>query len=128
MTRGTLRKPTAGTATAAATALDTAPDISIHPGSRAELKELSDNALLAKIRALNEIAARRGQSLAQMAIAWTLRDPRVTSALPGASSVQQVEENVGAIDRLDFSPEELVEIDRHATESGINLWAASSAV
>ena len=83
---------------------------------------------LAKIRALNEIAAARGQTLAQMAIAWTLRDPRVTSALPGASSVKQVEENVAAIDRLDFSDEELAEIDRHATDSGINIWAASSAV
>jgi L-glyceraldehyde 3-phosphate reductase len=83
---------------------------------------------LAKIRALNEIAAARGQTLAQMAIAWTLRDPRVTSALPGASSVKQVEENVAAIDRLDFGDEELAEIDRHATDSGINLWAASSAV
>ena len=83
---------------------------------------------LAKIRALNEIAAARGQTLAQMAIAWTLRDPRVTSALPGASSVEQVEENVAALDRLDFSDEELAEIDRHATESGINIWAKSSAV
>jgi L-glyceraldehyde 3-phosphate reductase len=83
---------------------------------------------LAKIRALNEIASARGQTLAQMAIAWTLRDPRVTSALPGASSVKQVEENVAAIDRLDFSGEELAEIDRHATDTGINLWAASSAV
>ncbi len=83
---------------------------------------------LAKIRALNEIAAARGQTLAQMAIAWTLRDPRVTSALPGASSVRQVEENVAAIDRLDFTDEELAEINRHATDGGINLWAASSAV
>jgi L-glyceraldehyde 3-phosphate reductase len=83
---------------------------------------------LAKIRALNEIAAARGQTLAQMAIAWTLRDPRVTSALPGASSVEQVEENVAALDRLDFSDDELAEIDRHATESGINIWAKSSAV
>jgi L-glyceraldehyde 3-phosphate reductase len=82
----------------------------------------------AKIRSLNEIASARGQTLAQMAIAWTLRDPRVTSALPGASSVEQVEENVAALDRLDFSPEELAEIDRHATDSGINIWAASSAV
>jgi L-glyceraldehyde 3-phosphate reductase len=83
---------------------------------------------LAKIRALNEIAAARRQTLAQMAIAWTLRDPRVTSALPGASSVEQVEENVAALDRLDFSDEELAEIDGHATESGINIWAKSSAV
>jgi L-glyceraldehyde 3-phosphate reductase len=80
-----------------------------------------------KIRALNEIASGRGQSLAQMALAWTLRDPRVTSALAGASSVRQLEENVAAVERLDFTDEELAEIDRHATESGINLWAASSS-
>jgi L-glyceraldehyde 3-phosphate reductase len=83
---------------------------------------------LAKIRALNEIAARRGQSLAQMAIAWTLRDPRMTSAVIGASSVGQLEMNVGALDTLDFTEDELAEIDRYATESDINLWAASSAV
>jgi L-glyceraldehyde 3-phosphate reductase len=82
---------------------------------------------LEKIRALNEIAGRRGQTLAQMAVAWVLRDPRVTSALVGASSVEQLEANVTALDRLDFSPGELEEIDRHATESGINLWAASSS-
>ena len=79
-----------------------------------------------KIRALNEIAARRGQSLAQMALAWTLRDPRVTSALVGASSVEQLEANVAALDRLDFVDEELEEIDRYATESGINIWERSS--
>jgi L-glyceraldehyde 3-phosphate reductase len=86
---------------------------------------LTDEAL-AKIRALNEVAARRGQSLAQMALAWTLRDPRVTSTLIGASSVRQLEANVGALDRLDLGPDELAEIDRYATDSGINLWAASS--
>jgi L-glyceraldehyde 3-phosphate reductase len=79
-----------------------------------------------KIRALNELAHARGQTLAQMALAWTLRDPRVTSALAGASRVEQLEDNVAALERLDFSEEELAEIDRHATESGINLWAASS--
>jgi L-glyceraldehyde 3-phosphate reductase len=83
---------------------------------------------LAKVRALNEIASRRGQSLAQMALAWTLRDPRVTSTLIGASSVAQLEANIAALDRLDFPPEELDEIDRYATESDINIWAASSAV
>jgi L-glyceraldehyde 3-phosphate reductase len=83
---------------------------------------------LAKIRALNEIAAARGQSLAQMALAWTLRDPRITSTLVGASSVAQLEANVAALQRLDFTDEELAEIDRYATESGINLWAASSRV
>ena len=86
---------------------------------------LTDEAL-EKIRALNEIAAERGQTLAQMALAWTLRDDRVTSTLIGASSVAQLEENVAALDRLDFSEDELAEIDRHATDSGINIWARSS--
>ena len=78
------------------------------------------------VRALNEIASKRGQSLAQMAIAWALRDQRVTSALLGASSVHQLEQNVAALERLDFSAEELADIDRHAVDSGIDLWAASS--
>jgi L-glyceraldehyde 3-phosphate reductase len=82
--------------------------------------------VLAKVRALAEIAQQRGQSLAQMALAWTLRDPRVTSAVIGAGSVEQLEENIGALDNLEFSAAELAQIDRHATESGINLWAASS--
>jgi L-glyceraldehyde 3-phosphate reductase len=81
---------------------------------------------LAKVQALHEVAGRRGQSLAQMAVAWTLRDPRVTSALLGASSVAQLEDNVAALGRLDFGDDELAEIDRYATESGINLWAESS--
>ena len=84
--------------------------------------------VLARIRSLNEIAAGRGQTLAQMALAWTLRDPRMTSTLVGASSVAQLEANVAALDRLDFSGDELAEIDRYATDSGINLWAASSEV
>ncbi len=83
---------------------------------------------LAKVRALTEIALHRGQSLAQMALAWTLRDPRVTSAVVGASSVAQLEANLGALDRLDFTDDELEEIDRYATESDINIWAASSKV
>jgi L-glyceraldehyde 3-phosphate reductase len=83
---------------------------------------------LAKVRALNEIAARRGQSLAQLALVWTLRDPRITSTLIGASSVEQLEANVGALERLDFTDEELDEIDRYATESSINIWAESSTV
>jgi L-glyceraldehyde 3-phosphate reductase len=86
---------------------------------------LTDEAL-AKIRALNEIAARRGQTLARMALAWVLRDPRVTSALIGASSVAQLEDNVAALERLDFTDAELAEIDRYATESDINIWATSS--
>jgi L-glyceraldehyde 3-phosphate reductase len=81
---------------------------------------------LAKVRALHQLAGRRGQSLAQMAVAWTLRDPRVTSALLGASSVAQLEDNVAALDNPAFADEELAEIDRHATEAGINLWAESS--
>lgn len=81
---------------------------------------------LAKVRALNEIAKKRGQSLSQMAIAWVLRDPRVTTALIGASRVEQIEENLAALKNLEFSNGELAEIDRYATESGINLWAQSS--
>jgi L-glyceraldehyde 3-phosphate reductase len=81
---------------------------------------------LERVRALNEIASERGQSLAQLAIAWTLRDPRVTSALLGASSVHQLEQNVAALERLDFDNAELAEIDRYAVEGGVNLWASSS--
>jgi len=88
--------------------------------------DLITNVALAKIRALHEIAALRGQTLAQMALAWTLRDPRVTSALIGASSVAQLEDNVAALDRLDFTDGELAEIDLYATESEINIWAESS--
>jgi L-glyceraldehyde 3-phosphate reductase len=82
---------------------------------------------LARIRALNEIASGRGQTLAQLALAWTLRDPRITSTLIGASSVAQLEDNVGALQRLDFSDDELAEIDRHAVEAGINIWERSSS-
>jgi L-glyceraldehyde 3-phosphate reductase len=81
---------------------------------------------LNRVRALNEIAKGRGQSLAQMAIAWVLRDPRVTSALIGARTVEQLDNSLGALQDLDFSPDELAEIDKHAVEAGINLWAASS--
>ena len=81
---------------------------------------------LARVRALNEIASGRGQTLAQLAIAWALRDPRVTSALLGASSVHQLEQNVAALQRLDFGVDELAHIDRYAQEGEINLWAASS--
>jgi L-glyceraldehyde 3-phosphate reductase len=88
--------------------------------------ELLTDAALARIRALNEIAAGRGQSLAQMALAWALRDARVTSALIGASSVAQLEANVAALDGLEFTADELAEIDRHATDSAINIWAGSS--
>lgn len=81
---------------------------------------------LGRIRSLNDIASERGQSLAQMALAWVLKDERITTALIGASSVQQVEDNVAALDNLSFSAEELSAIDSFALESGINLWAQSS--
>ena len=84
---------------------------------------LSDDNL-AHVRALNAMAERRGQSLAQMALAWALRDSRVTSVLVGASSVAQLEQNVAALNRLDFSADELADIDQHAVESGIDLWRA----
>jgi L-glyceraldehyde 3-phosphate reductase len=82
---------------------------------------------LSHVRALNDMAAARGQELSQMAIAWVLRDPRVTSALIGASSVEQLEQNIASLGNLDFSDEELEAIDRHAVEAGINLWAESSS-
>ena len=100
-------------------------------GSRASWpSSLSPNLLtdeaLEKIRALNEIAAARSQSLAQLALAWVLRDPRVTSALIGASSVSQLEDNVAALANLAFTDAELAEIDRYATDSDINIWSTSS--
>ncbi|SDO21068.1 L-glyceraldehyde 3-phosphate reductase [Nakamurella panacisegetis] len=96
------------------------------PGSLS--KDLLTDTALHHIRALAEIASGRGQSLAQMALAWALRDSRVTSVLVGASSVQQLEDNIGAVDGPAFAPEELELINRHAVESGINLWQPSSAV
>jgi L-glyceraldehyde 3-phosphate reductase len=81
---------------------------------------------LKRVRALNQIAARRGQTLAQLALAWALRDPRVTSALIGVSSVKQLENNVAALDRLEFDAQELAEIDRHAQDGDVNIWAPSS--
>jgi L-glyceraldehyde 3-phosphate reductase len=105
----------------------------IPPDSRAARNTSLDpswltDEMLRHIRALNEIAGRRGQSLAQMALAWTLRDPRVTSTLVGASSVAQLDDNLGALAKLDFSDEELAEIDGHAREAGVNLWAESAEV
>jgi L-glyceraldehyde 3-phosphate reductase len=88
--------------------------------------DMLDEDTLEHVRALNEIARRRGQSLAQMAIAWTLRDPRVTSALAGARTVAQLEDTLGALRGLDFSDDELAEIDGHAVEAGINIWQESS--
>ncbi len=87
-------------------------------------QDMLSDANLAHVRALNAMAERRGQSLAQMALAWALRDPRVTSVLIGASSVDQLEQNVAALGRLDFSAAELADIDQHAVESGIDLWRA----
>jgi L-glyceraldehyde 3-phosphate reductase len=95
------------------------------PGSLSP--DLLTDASLAKIRALDELARGRGQTLAQMALAWTLRDPRMTSTLVGASSVEQLEESLAALQRLDFSDAELAEIDRYATDGDINIWARSSA-
>src|SRR5947209_2980959 len=99
----------------------------VPPGSRASLDGTLTRAMLsddnlARIRALNDIALGRGQSLAQMAIAWALRDPRVTSVLIGASSVAQLEQNVIALDHLEFTDDELANIDRYAVEGGIDLW------
>jgi L-glyceraldehyde 3-phosphate reductase len=96
-------------------------------GSRATRGDSFDRDMLsednlARVRHLDEIAAGRGQSLAQLALAWTLRDPRVTSTLIGASSVAQLEDNVAALERTAFTPDELEAIDEHATEGGINLW------
>jgi len=90
-------------------------------------REMLTPQTLDKVRALDEIAQRRGQTLAQMAVAWTLRDPRVTSALVGASSVSQLEDTVAALDTLHFDDAELKTIDIYATESDIDLWAASSS-
>jgi L-glyceraldehyde 3-phosphate reductase len=103
----------------------------IPEGSRAQQdsslsKEMLNDANLNHVRGLNAIAERRGQSLAQMALAWALRDPRVTSVLLGASSVAQLEENVGALGYLDFADAELAEINQHAVDSGIDLWRGPS--
>ena len=82
---------------------------------------------LSRVRALNEVAARRGQTLAELALVWALRDPRMTSLVIGASSVAQLEDNVAALTNTELTDAELAEIDRYATESGIDLWAESSA-
>src|SRR3954469_24805709 len=89
-------------------------------------KDFINEENMARVRALNEIAGRRGQKLASMALAWVLRDPRVTSALIGASSVEQLETNVAALENLSFTDAELAEIDKHAVDAGINIWAQSS--
>jgi L-glyceraldehyde 3-phosphate reductase len=89
-------------------------------------KELLTKSNLDNVRGLRDIARRRGQTLSQMALAWTIRDPRVASALVGASSVEQLDQNLGALDNLAFTRDELKEIDRFAVEGGVNLWAESS--
>jgi len=96
------------------------------PGGDSFGREMLSEVNLARVRGLNEIARRRGQSLAQMAYAWVLRDPRVTTTLVGASSPEQIRENVAALANLDFSAEELTEIDRFAVEGGVNLWEKPS--
>ncbi len=96
------------------------------PGGDSLSREMLSETNLARVRSLNAIALRRGQSLAQMAYAWVLRDPRVTTTLMGASSAAQVRENVGALGNLSFTSDELAEIDRHAVDSGVNLWEKPS--
>jgi L-glyceraldehyde 3-phosphate reductase len=102
-------------------------DSRAHVGGSFSQQLLTDENL-AHVRALNEIAQRRGQSLAQMALAWVLRDPRITSALIGVSSVEQLENNVAALDHLEFTPEELAEIDQYAADGHVNIWEPSSEV
>ena len=97
------------------------------PGGGSLKAEHLSEANLAKVRALNGIAQKRGQTLAQMALAWVLRDPRVTTTLLGASSPAQIRENVAALQNLAFSADELAEIDRHAQEGGVDLWRAPSS-
>jgi L-glyceraldehyde 3-phosphate reductase len=99
----------------------------IPPGSRASLggsltHGMLNDENLSRIRSLNDIAQERGQSLAQMAIAWALRDPRVTSVLIGASSVTQLDQNVGALEDQRFTPGEIATIDRYAVDSNVDLW------
>jgi len=87
---------------------------------------LLTDAALEHVRALNRIAERRGQSLARLALTWVLRDQRITSVLVGASSVAQLEDNLAALDGPELSEDEIAEIDQHAVDSGINIWARSS--
>jgi L-glyceraldehyde 3-phosphate reductase len=106
--------------------LDGVPEGSRASQDKSLSKDLLTDETLRHVRALNEMASKRGQSLAQMALAWALRDPRVTSVLIGASSVRQLEDNVAALKGLEFTAEELAAIDQHAVEAGINLWARES--
>ena len=106
--------------------LDGIPDDSRVRRGQAFADSLLTDANVERARALNEIASRRGQSLAQMAIAWVLRDRRVTSALIGASSVAQLQDSFAALQHAEFSDDELAEIDRYAVDGEINIWATSS--
>jgi L-glyceraldehyde 3-phosphate reductase len=91
-------------------------------------KEMLASETLDSVRALNDIAEGRGQTLAQLALSWALRDARVTSVLIGASSVKQLDDNLDSVQNLEFTPQELAAIDVHAKDAGINLWKASSDV
>jgi L-glyceraldehyde 3-phosphate reductase len=106
--------------------LDGIPETSRVRSGEAFSEQILTDENLGRVRALNEIAARRGQSLAQLAAAWVLRDPRITSCLIGVSSLEQLEDNYAALDRLDFDRDELAEIDRYAREGEVNIWAQSS--
>jgi L-glyceraldehyde 3-phosphate reductase len=106
--------------------LDGIPESSrVRSGEHFSERMLTDENL-ERVRALNAIASRRGQSLAQLALAWVLRDPRVTSALIGVSSLAQLDDNLAALQNLEFEPDELAEIDRYAQDGAINVWAPSS--
>jgi L-glyceraldehyde 3-phosphate reductase len=90
-------------------------------------REMLTEDRLDRVRALNDVAAQRGQSLAQLALAWAPRDPGMTSLVIGASSVTQLDDNAAALDHLDLTEDELAEINRHATDADINLWSRSSS-
>jgi L-glyceraldehyde 3-phosphate reductase len=101
------------------------PDSRAATGGALSAESITDERL-ARVRALNEIAARRGQTLAELALVWALRDPRMTSLVIGASSVRQLEDNIAALQNMSLTADELADIDQHATDEGINLWKRSS--
>ena len=101
------------------------PDSRVSKGGALTAESITEERL-ALVRALDEIAGRRGQSLAQLALAWAFRDPRMTSLVIGASTVEQLEDNIAALGNMPFTADELAEIDRHATDADINLWKHSS--
>jgi L-glyceraldehyde 3-phosphate reductase len=105
--------------------LDGVPEDSRAARENSTLAGLDDD-VLERVRSLNAIAEGRGQKLAQLALQWAIRDPRVTSAVIGASSVEQLDTNLDALDFPDLTEEEIAEIDRYADESGVNLWVKSS--